>query len=833
MNIAVLKENAVYYTISPDKNWSDPSICQFKRCGAEFGINPVILENIIGGELSVALKDSKRSADPYLCGGVFFSLLVEARHPSTDFRTNPEILHALLDSTDLPGYSDKTISTQMCSFYKSCRENSLYLFSVDQISTAFRNHPDDFKINLEKMNRLTQALFNDRMLSVVNDAKELVKRLLHIIYSDHGNPEIPVDYEFRLNEYDICTKSSPLDTQRKYEVNLPIFLADIWRFILLYRPINTLGKDYYEAGWRSQTGSGNARRVFCGEVNDRVRSLDFHIVLHLPDPDPEPIDDHLSSDGLTSFLNCFSEGVYNQTWQPEKFWEIFSVLYCAYEPLPLEWLVQQFDAELIKKIIRNCSEWVHVTDGLISLNPTAHEQIKAILSEPQCRIDEQVGHHILGQLCSGNHRYALRHRVAHHLAAGDLEDASKSLMDFFFQSSRQEKGNLGKEATVQAYLEELEQLSDKNEELAKEVMKSPYFQLILSENREFLFRSGGFFQLRRCGYQWIIEETDPDGWNPELIAAVALFLYATARYEDAIPYLNKALEHNPKDEIELQAMLGLCWLKNIELDKATQAYTNVLKSSAGPVELADSRINLGRIACYEQEDGWWENAQGSFCEGLAELEEEIRLQNLLDPKAARQLKTVLAERYRIAALAALFAPDWDLAKGWMDKANTIYEKELENKGRYYIRTKTLQAVLPLFGKDSSTVEKQHACLAKADEALKSLHNQGYIIKDFEEIGMAFWRGVIAYKLGQLEDAQGHLGKAITTANGIGSWVELAEAAAVLDLVNGTTSLTGSLIKSCNGKKHLQRWGHHVASVIDMISSGFQELPSEMTSEKDR
>lgn len=784
------------------------------------------------------MKHLTKSASPYLCGGIYFSLLVEAGYLSVETTKNTEILCALLDSTDLPTYANADIDFRECSAYKICQINNPgkgsngKRLNIEQISEAHHADPKQLQINLDKMEALVTRLLHKDGGS--NDAVTLVKRLLHIICSDH---EIPDNQEFRINEHDIFSKSKFLDAQYPYQVCLPVFLADIWKFILLDRPQNTKGRQYYCMAWKPKDNVERVPGFYCGEVMEKIQSLKLTVVLPLPDPKLNPIPvtmgEQPSSDGLTSFLNCFSEGVYNQTWQPEEFWEIFSVLYCAYEPLPLEWLVQQFDAELIKKIIRNCSEWVHVTDGLISLNPTAHEQIKSILIEPQCRIDEQVGHHILGQLCSGNHRYALRHRVAHHLAAGDLEDASKSLMDFFFQSSRQEKGNLGKEATVQAYLEELEQLSNKNVELEKEVMKSPYFQLILSENREFLFRSGGFFQLRRCGYQWIIKETDPDGWNPELIATVALFLYATARYEDAIPYLNKALEHNPKDEVELQAMLGLCWLKNIELDKATQAYTNVLKSSAGPVELADSRINLGRIACYEQEDGWWENAQGSFCEGLAELEEEIRLQNLLDPKAARQLKTVLAERYRIAALAALFAPDWDLAKGWMDKANTIYEKELENKGRYYIRAKTLQAVLPLFGKDSSAVEKQHACLAKADEALKSLHNQGYIIKDFEEIGMAFWRGVIAYKLGQLEDAQGHLGKAITTANGIGSWVELAEAAAVLDLVNGTTSLTGSLIKSCNGKKHLQRWGHHVASVIDTISSGFQELPSEMTSEKDR
>lgn len=786
----------------------------------------------------MALKGSKKNADPYLCGGIFFSLLVEAGHPSEDFRTNPKILHALLDSTDQPGYSDKTISTQMCSLYKSCRDNSLYLFSVDQISTAFQDHPDNFQINLEKMNRLTQALFDDNMPVVVVDAKKLVKRLLHTIYSDHGNPEIPGDYEFRLNEYDSCTKNSPLDTQQKYEVNLPIFLADIWRFILLYRPINTQGKDYYEAGWRSTTGSRNAMRVFCGEVSDRVRSLNLHIIPHLPDPDdPAPIDKQLSSDGLASFLNCFSEGVCNQTWQPEKFWEIFSVLYCAYEPLPPEWLRRQFDAALIKKIVRHCSEWVSAADGLISLYPKAREQLKSFLNDPQCRIDERVGHHILGQLCSGNHGYALRHRIAHYLGAGDLEDASRSLMDFFFQSRRQENDDPGKEATILAYLEELEQLSDKNENLAKEVMNSPCFQHILSENREFLFRSGGFFQLRRCGYQWLIKEESDENlarWDPDLIAAVALFLYATARYEDAIPYLNKALEHDPKDKIELQTMLGLCWLKNIELDKATQAYTNVLHSSAGPVELADSRINLGRIACYEQGTGWWKKAYGSFCEGLKGLEDEIQIQNLLDPKAARQLKTVLAERYRIAALAALFAQDWPDARGWMDAAHNIYQNELGNTGRYYVRAMTLQAVLPLFRENGSSVEEQHTGLAKADQDLEELHNpKQYIVKDFEEIGIAFWRGVIAYKLGRYGDAQVYLRQAITTANGIGSWVELAEAAAVLDLVNGTTSLTKSLIKSCNGKECLQLWSRHVASVIDTISSGSQEPPSETASKKDR
>ena len=259
---------------------------------------------------------------PVLCGGTFFTLILEARNQRTSKRSQhageldglsqPETL-AGLGRVVYPEYSEPknkdTFSTNV-SDYKSCENNGTNLsFLFNQAVTAFDN-----RVKTQYLTPLrTMGDFVSRFLDVgTSTAQEvwLVKALLDLINADQS---IDDSQEFYIAENGHgITKAALRDMS---DFCLQTFLLGVWHFVIVNRPDNKSGKATYDIWCPSR---GRAERKYTGTMGVNVTKPINVMLLEMADSDIEPettttVESEPSAENGEPFVKDASEDASSKT----------------------------------------------------------------------------------------------------------------------------------------------------------------------------------------------------------------------------------------------------------------------------------------------------------------------------------------------------------------------------------------------------------------------------------------------------------------------------------------------------------------------------------------
>ncbi len=218
---------------------------------------------------------------PYLCGGILFSLLLQARKTRTKARNRCNSGSDGLNDTDLMMglveivTGDSFVPCQGKTFgkattqFKTCQEyGPTYIpFTESAVIDAFND-------SLKKNNSGILVRMSEFINRFINEQRSewFVKALFEVIQNDAeilpGTYfSISSDYEVPKDEFDSIT-----------EVDLPIFLLSVLRFILNERPDNTKGRPTFEA-WHIQSGPKSPWK-YNGHVGDSItRTITVNVKL--------------------------------------------------------------------------------------------------------------------------------------------------------------------------------------------------------------------------------------------------------------------------------------------------------------------------------------------------------------------------------------------------------------------------------------------------------------------------------------------------------------------------------------------------------------------------
>lgn len=208
---------------------------------------------------------------PYLCGGIFFSLILQARKTRTKARNKFQGGSDGLKDTDVmmglvkvvtgdcfdsaQGTTFKKCTTQ----FKTCLEyGTTYIpFTDPSVISSFNSlvNKKDPAI-LKRM-----AEFIDRFINK-DKAEWLVKAIFELLQNDE---EIPADAVFMTSSNVATTKNN---IESVSEVELPFLLLSILDFILTERPDNTMGRSTFEA-WHNQK-TPQSQWKYVGNVGNTI-----------------------------------------------------------------------------------------------------------------------------------------------------------------------------------------------------------------------------------------------------------------------------------------------------------------------------------------------------------------------------------------------------------------------------------------------------------------------------------------------------------------------------------------------------------------------------------
>ena len=199
-------------------------------------------------------------AYPRLCGGTFFTLVLQALRQrikarehyagDSDGLSDPEVLVGLIKVIN-PDYTDpgKENLKTIVNNYKVCKtSNSAYLpFNDEQVISAFGATVENrYQTALNGMVEFVDE-FLDLSEAVRKDVN-LVKALIDLIQQDQS---IAGEEEFYIEPNGGKKKKAALGDLN--DVCLPSFLLGVWHYVVINRKDNSVGKDTYDASEATMT----------------------------------------------------------------------------------------------------------------------------------------------------------------------------------------------------------------------------------------------------------------------------------------------------------------------------------------------------------------------------------------------------------------------------------------------------------------------------------------------------------------------------------------------------------------------------------------------------
>ena len=225
-----------------------------------------------------------------LCGGTFFTLILQARKPRTGVRehymgttdglSEPETLIALAkvmvpDMQDPLESMTKTIKGNVFDF-KTCKNagGTYFPFGNTDARTAFDARvKTEYRTTLAAMSEFVDG-FIDAGGSIKKDER-LIRALVELIDLDDSIVNEQLFY--------VCEDGTPIskaDLHVATEICLQPFLLGVWHFAILRNGGNTIGKETYNAWCPAQGGGQRIYTATLGENLGRIIQLSYHTVLN-------------------------------------------------------------------------------------------------------------------------------------------------------------------------------------------------------------------------------------------------------------------------------------------------------------------------------------------------------------------------------------------------------------------------------------------------------------------------------------------------------------------------------------------------------------------------
>ncbi len=215
-----------------------------------------------------------KSGYPRLCGGTFFTLILQALKQRVKARehyngerdglSDPEVLTGLITVIN-PDYQvpKDGLNKGKTNDYKSCKTS-------DGTYLPFGDTPEIRAFDLRVQNTyndalMSMAVFVDDFIDTgkaVGKHELLVKALVDLIQKDQS---IPDGTEFYIGENGKKIKKAALGDLK--EVCLPAFLLGVWHYAVVNRKDNTVGQSTYDA-WCPSAGGG--KRVYKGNMGNGI-----------------------------------------------------------------------------------------------------------------------------------------------------------------------------------------------------------------------------------------------------------------------------------------------------------------------------------------------------------------------------------------------------------------------------------------------------------------------------------------------------------------------------------------------------------------------------------
>ncbi len=190
---------------------------------------------------------------PRLCGGTFFTLVLQALRPrmkarehykgDSDGLTDPEVLAGLIQVAN-PDYSNpgKEVLKTPANNYKACRVSTgAYLpFDDRRMIQEF-----DTRVRTEYSSALgTMTSFVNTYLDLgesIGRTTALVKAVVDLVQQDNT---IEMTEEFYIGEHGQKIKKAALGDLS--DVCLPAFLLGVWHYVIVNRQDNSVGQATYD-----------------------------------------------------------------------------------------------------------------------------------------------------------------------------------------------------------------------------------------------------------------------------------------------------------------------------------------------------------------------------------------------------------------------------------------------------------------------------------------------------------------------------------------------------------------------------------------------------------
>lgn len=250
-----------------------------------------------------------------LCGGTFFTLLLQARKPRTGVRehymgtadglSEPKMLVALAkvmtpDIQEPLESMMKTIKGNVFDF-KTCKNTggTYFPFGDAVTKTAFDNRvKNEYETVIAAMTE-----FIDGFIDVDSSTKKdehLVRALAELIYLDDS---IVADQPFYVTENGTETSKSELLAET--ELCLQSFLLGVWHFAVLRKEGNTIGKETYAEWCPAQGGGQRGYTALLGDIFGSAIKLTYHDITYLkvseddgaePDADDDAFESEVEQD---------------------------------------------------------------------------------------------------------------------------------------------------------------------------------------------------------------------------------------------------------------------------------------------------------------------------------------------------------------------------------------------------------------------------------------------------------------------------------------------------------------------------------------------------------
>ena len=228
---------------------------------------------------------------PLLCGGTFFTLLLQAAKQELNERkgwgksgefTEGDVLASLIrvavPTYEKPAESDNFKS--VVSAYKACNISKSKLLPICEQAnmTTFNNRiKNEYRLPLKAMTTLTE-----KYIDIDGKAEWLLKALLELLSKDEsicGTDALFVCEEgSSITKSELCTLTT---------VCLPAFLLGIWHYIIINRTDNLIGKATYD-DWCKPGKSKNTRQPFQSNIGDSIKQSITLTSPRLSDAEKDP-----------------------------------------------------------------------------------------------------------------------------------------------------------------------------------------------------------------------------------------------------------------------------------------------------------------------------------------------------------------------------------------------------------------------------------------------------------------------------------------------------------------------------------------------------------------